>query len=390
MPPRSASASIKAESASRIAGLDGLRALACLAVFGVHFQQMVQLQGSVGPFDLARFLENGNTGVALFFALSGFLLSIPFWRALERAAPAPAWHSFWFKRAVRIVPAYFVCLTLLVLHNRLWEQPGGGANILLHYLLLFNYSPQYIYAINPPFWTLAVEVQFYVLLPVLFGVIAAFPPRARAALVVGLALLAYLAHYRAIQCASFTAWPWSTQAEVTTNPIFTHSLLAHLPHFLLGVLAGAAYGALKAASSCRYFAVQGGAEGAFWLASAAVLLILATPLDARLVIPFGRYNLPFVPVLLALIVLTAGFTALARGLMEMAPVRWIGQVSYGVYIFHLPVLNFTGRSLRDAGLDVKAQWPLLLAAALALTLAVAAASFYGVERPLLRYARRRA
>jgi len=53
-------------SSNHIAGLDGLRALACLAVFGVHFQQAVSLQGNIGPFDLARFLENGNTGVALF------------------------------------------------------------------------------------------------------------------------------------------------------------------------------------------------------------------------------------------------------------------------------------------------------------------------------------
>jgi len=67
------------QSRRYIAGLDGLRALAALAVFGVHFQQITGVAGRVGPFDVQTLLANGNTGVCLFFVLSGFLLSLPFW-----------------------------------------------------------------------------------------------------------------------------------------------------------------------------------------------------------------------------------------------------------------------------------------------------------------------
>lgn len=372
-----------------ISGLDGLRALACLAVFGVHFQQTASLKGNIGPFDLARLLENGNTGVALFFILSGFLLSIPFWNSLERAEPAPRWRTFWLKRAARILPAYFLCLTLLVVHNRLWEQTGESTNILLHYVLLFNYSPQHIFSINPPFWTLAVEVQFYALLPLIFLVIAAFPRAFRVPAVIGLAVLAYVAQVWVIQCEPCRGWwPWNGQNDVAQNPVITYSLLAHLPHFLLGVLGGGGHSVLKAARRQHFFAVQGGAEGVAWIAAALVFVILATPLDTRLSIPFGRYNLPFVPVLLTLIVLSVGHTVLIKALLELAPMRWIGQVSYGVYIYHLPILNVVGRYMRNAGLEVKEHWLILLVTALTITLVVAAFSYYLVERPIFRRIRR--
>jgi len=378
-------------SIDHIPGLDGLRALACLAVFGVHYQQAVSLQGNIGPFDLARFLENGNTGVALFFVLSGFLLSIPFWRSLERAEPVPRWRVFWIKRAARILPAYFLCLSLLVVHNRLWEQSGESANILLHYLLLFNYSSQHIFSINPPFWTLAVEVQFYALLPLIFLIIAAFPRRFQIPAVVGFAVLAYVALLGVIQCESCREWwPWNGQDDVTQNPVFTYSLLAHLPHFLLGVLGGGGYSMLKDARRRHFFAVRNGSEAVFWLSAALMFIILATPLDTRLAIPFGRYNLPFVPVLLTLIVLSASHTVLIKALLELAPVQWLGQVSYGVYIYHLPVLNVVGRTMRSAGLEVNEHWLILLVAALAVTLAVAATSYYLVERPIFRKIRRMA
>jgi len=145
---------------------------------------------------------------------------------------------------------------------------------------------------------------------------------------------------------------------------------------------------LKDVRRRHFFSVQKGSEAVFWLAAALIFIILATPLDTQLSIPFGRYNLPFVPVLLTLIVLSASHTVLIKALLELAPVRWIGHVSYGVYIYHLPVLNVVGRTMRSAGLEAKVHWLILLVAALTLTLAVAAISYYLVERPIFRRIRR--
>lgn len=369
----------------RIHGLDGLRALACLAVFGVHFQQFVKLQAHVGPFDLSRFLENGNTGVALFFVLSGFLLSIPFWRNLDRGERAPNWAGFWLKRASRILPAYYLCLTLLVINNHLWEQAGEGNNILLHYLLLFNYSSQSIFAINPAFWTLAVEMQFYALFPFIFLLLTGLPRGFRVAGLLMLAILAYFIHLQIMQCGHCQAWG-SLEANTSKgpNPVLAYSLLAHLPHFLLGVMGGSGYWMLSAIRKRHYLVVQGWAEGVAWIAIFLVLIILATPLEDKLSIPFGHYTLPLVPMALALIVVCTHYTVLLKSLLELPPIRWIGQVSYGVYIFHLPVLNVIERYMRNAGWPVAQHWLIFLIIAIALTLAVAAISYYLLERPLLR------
>ncbi len=71
----------------RLPGLDGLRALAALSVFGVHFNQIVQFDCHIGPVSVYRLLANGNHAVSLFFSLSGFLLSLPFWKAIASGRP---------------------------------------------------------------------------------------------------------------------------------------------------------------------------------------------------------------------------------------------------------------------------------------------------------------
>ena len=95
-------------------------AFACLAVFGVHFQQITHAEGRIGPVDLGHLLENGNRGVCLFLVLTGFLLSLPFWRADNHPATRAISQSGWLKHAhvrnrmARISPAYLPCLAVLV------------------------------------------------------------------------------------------------------------------------------------------------------------------------------------------------------------------------------------------------------------------------------------
>lgn len=350
-------------------GLDGLRAVACLMVFAVHFGQKTQLQGRWGSFDLARLLDNGNTGVALFFALSAFLLGLPFWQSMRQHQPQPDAARFYLLRLARVAPAYYLCMAALVLGNRQWEEEGWLRDVLLHALFVANIDASTTLSINPPFWTLAVEVQFYLLLPGLFLLLRSSDvKRAAWACLVG-AVLSYGAH------------AGLTSAGVLPEMVTTYSLLAHLPHFLMGLATGAWW-------SLRGQGRGVGPVGSCWVPAVLLVLVLATPLDDLLQWPHARYNLPIVPALLCwLIVLAAQPGAGRRGLAS-APLRVLGALSFGIYLVHLPVLNLLARTFPLFGLDPQRDWALYGATGLVTSVVLASLSYGLVERPVRRAVRR--
>lgn len=381
---------------ARLPGLDGLRAFACLAVFGVHFQQMTHVGGRIGPVDVGRLLENGNRGVCLFFLLTGFLLSLPFWRAARspatRAARRPGWLAGYVRnRLARILPAYLPCLTVLVVLGGDWRGARGLVDVLLHVLFLHNLTESSFYSISSPFWALAVIVQFYAVFPLLNRVL--WPVMRFSALALGLVALAaaaaYLAHAALASWAQASArdWPVPTDLIRPDGYVLTRSLLAHLPHFLLGVLTAGVFvrtGRRRATGASAW-----GFDAAFWLAAGAILAILAVPeLDDRLTIPYGRYNLPYVPLLVAALILCAPNSRFAKGFLELAPIRLFGLISYGVYLYHLPCLSLVARAMSRAGFSAGDHWLLFAAAGLTLTVTVAGASYVLIERPVLRWAKR--
>ncbi|MCG8652154.1 MAG: VanZ family protein, partial [Pirellulales bacterium] len=134
-PPRSETA---AGSAQYIPGLNGLRAIACLAVFAVHWQQLTGFEASWGSFDAARLLSNGNTGVAIFLVLTGFLLSTRLWAEPESTRPSQARRHYWRRRAIRILPTYWLCLAALLVITGQWRSAGGWLDTGLHAVFLHN------------------------------------------------------------------------------------------------------------------------------------------------------------------------------------------------------------------------------------------------------------
>lgn len=368
-------------------GLDGLRGLAALAVFGVHYGQVVRPDALVGPFDLGRLLANGEHGVSLFFTLSGFLLGLPFWRHLLGQGPRPALSSYAWRRAARILPAYYLCLTLLILLGGYWRVPGSGADIALHYGLVFNYAEFSIFSLNPPFWSLAVELQFYLLLPAVFLLgrhLARHPWLTLAALAVSsyvleLGLLAALD-----QQVPWPGQPWFTWLQ-PYGAVLTYSLPAHLPHFLIGLALGYAW----LSDSGRDMLTPVRADGVFWAALLLCGLLLAGPWATAVSLPHGRYSLPLVPLLLALLIYTAPVAPLAQRLLESAPIRALGLLSYGLYIYHYPVLQLTDHWMRLLGWDAAEHWLAFAMVSLALSLVAATLSRLLVERPALRWAHRR-
>lgn len=161
------------QSKNTIAPLDGIRALACLMVITYHVSLITTKDRPLWnpthyPVILSALIFACDMGVTLFFILSGFLLFLPYAKALLFDAPWPSMRQFYIRRALRILPAYYVTLLLMILlYDPEYLRPDHLTNTLLFLTLFMDSSTTTFKAINGPFWSLAVEWQFYLLLPFL-------------------------------------------------------------------------------------------------------------------------------------------------------------------------------------------------------------------------------
>ena len=176
-----------------VPALDGLRGIAIIMVVLYHVIDSFAPAGSTllgaGGWDFARPLLSGWMGVNLFFVLSGFLIT---WHLLRRW-PRGEVHSvrlYLLRRFIRIAPTYYVVLAVtaagLVPHYVL-DDHLLGLQVAWHVAFLQDYLPS---SILGPFWSLAVEEKFYLMMPVVFLVACRLPrlPH-RIVLLAGIALL---------------------------------------------------------------------------------------------------------------------------------------------------------------------------------------------------------
>ncbi|GCE04047.1 acyltransferase family protein [Dictyobacter aurantiacus] len=153
-----------------IAVLDGVRACAIIAVIMFHINLLAlhnlwDLPDHPFASALATF---GGSGVTLFFVLSGFLLFLPYAKALLFQVEWPSLRQFYLKRALRIIPAYYVALfTIILFFKPQYLQPGRWKQLALFLTFFMDSSHGTFRKLNGPFWTLAIEWQFYMLLPLL-------------------------------------------------------------------------------------------------------------------------------------------------------------------------------------------------------------------------------
>ena len=151
--------------------LDGVRGVACLIVIWFHIYRIPRdlhiwnPSSSTYPL-LDSFLFFGRYGVTLFFVLSGFLLFLPYARSLLFEQAWPSLRQFYLRRVFRILPAYYLTLILIVLlFQRQYLQPQHWQELGLFFAMFMDSSPATFKQLNAPFWTLAIEWQFYMLLP---------------------------------------------------------------------------------------------------------------------------------------------------------------------------------------------------------------------------------
>lgn len=372
-----------------IPGMNGLRALAALGVFFVHFNQMAVLDYTLGPFDLALFMANGNHGVSLFFSLSGFLLSLPFWRSFFTDRPYPSLWSYYLRRVARVIPAYYFLLTLLILWGNLWKMPGTRFDMMAHYLMVFNFTEFTIFSINPPFWSIAVELQFYLVLPFIISGLKICNGKCRLPWTISFLILTFCGTQWMLieQVDKVVAWPfnpWLTWIR-PYGAVLNHSLVATMPHFLLGVAAGALF-----FSQGRYYSILTcRSEYLFWCSTAFTVLFLSTGWADAIELSFVPYGFPVLPLLIVMMIITVPHTRIAINILDHPILKKMGSISYGIYLYHYPVLVFVEWRMRQKGYDVAEDWIFFGCVGFAATVMVAALSNYLIEQPCLRLVRRK-
>ncbi len=154
--------------------LDGVRAIAILIVVWFHFWQQSWLMPIVGDINIDWIPRNGALLVDMMILLSGFCLFLPYARSMVYGTPTPTAKTFYIKRGARILPSYYfsVLLILFLFALPLKEYVSNGImwkDLLTHLFFVNNFSYDTLVGtkLNGVLWTVAVEVQFYLLFPLL-------------------------------------------------------------------------------------------------------------------------------------------------------------------------------------------------------------------------------
>ncbi len=342
--------------------LDGLRAFAVIGVLCYH-----------GGLDWA---QGGFLGVDLFFVLSGFLITTLLLREREDTGGI-ALGSFWLRRARRLLPALLLLLALVVIYALVFAAPDelrtirGDALASLGYVANWRFivtDGSYFAQFQAPsplrhVWSLAIEEQFYLIWPlIVFAVLRVRDGSTRAlavmssAMLVGsVALMAML--YEPGRDPSRVYYGTDTRAQ----SLLVGALLAMLMLYRPVIEGRVGRAALQVASVAAALGLA-----AMW--------VLVGDRESLL------YTGGFLAQALLVAVVIAAVVQPRRGplavLLSIGWIRWVGRVSYGVYLYHWPV--YVALDEERVGLDGEA----LFAVRVTVTLVIAALSFYLLEMPI--------
>jgi peptidoglycan/LPS O-acetylase OafA/YrhL len=357
--------------------IDGLRFLAILPVVFQHLcERAIRISeernmATTSDYALINLFPSGLLGVELFFVISGLIISYPFISAYFRGQRNPSVRNFYLRRVTRLEPPYFLvmvaCYLFLSFTGYVPEathtfaatstslETSLASSLVYIHGLLFGGSPK----LNPPTWSLEIEIQFYILAPIIL--IAALRLRRLTAIVLGILVLIigsiFASHLLEIQ---FGAWH---------RVLLTKFL--HL--FLAGILVNLlVFGGLVPQRVPR----------AVWDAGFIVAIAILYMIDKCK----GSMLSDAAQVPCYLILFLAAFEgAFLRHFLSLPWIFTIGGMCYTIYLIHLPILQaLIGIVMRAS--DFVSFIPGLLISAVVTTpilFAVSVAFFLLIEKPCM-------
>ncbi len=369
-------------------GLDGLRAFAVLAVVTTHCAYWTgRYERGWGTNALARL----DFGVAIFFVLSGFLLVRPWLTAARTRGRRPSTRVYALRRVARIMPAYVIAVALaLVLLPQ--NESATRADWVRHLTLVQIYQYGWMREGLTQTWSLATEVAFYVLLPVV-GLLIVWLTRRRWRPVLLVATLSV---------AFLVPLPWYAFLHEATGSVWV-SAGYWLPGFIgwfaggmvLAVVRSHLDSGLVGPGSRWHFADELGRHPlTCWAIAATTFFIALTPVAGpRSLVAttvgqaVAKQTLYLVTAMALVWPAVFGRSPVTHAILGNPVMRYAGDISYGVFLYHLVVLDgvmilldnqvFNGRVIHVL--------PLTLAGSVVL----ASVSFRFVERPITTWAHRR-
>jgi len=365
---------------------DGLRAIAAMVVLLHHAGFQVGKNSSGWA---SRYLSRMDVGVAIFFAISGFLLYRPFVARSFAEQPTLDVRSFWWRRALRIFPAYWAALTLSILFFGV-RVTGGIKGYAAHYALVHVYTSRRIAVggLNQS-WTLAVEISFYLFIPLYafvmrrLGARRSAPARLQTELL-GLGALIIIAQVSRI---FVFAGPFDY-----VHKLGEYWLPTNLDWFAAGMLLAVVSAWVSVRTVTATWLDRVGELAVLWWALAALAFFVVCHLGFPLALtPLSGKQFYVRQVLFGLtaffLLVPAVFGPAERGpvrrFLRWAPVAYVGLVSYGLYLWHQPWIHQAVLWMRFP--TFQGSLAALLTVAFAWSLILASLSYTLLERPVLRW-----
>lgn len=327
--------------AARLGGADFVRAAACLMVLGHHVAQRVAPDALGDWAGVSLVVQMFAMGVGAFFVLSGYLLARPFWVVIDAGAPKPDLRTYALRRAARILPGFWLALTVTFLLSVLVLGATLDAMLVLRFVAGFflvadvHWVTWFPVEFNPPLWSIGAEVTSYALLPLCMWLLFSLPfARGWQGRLGWLLLVAAVVGIQALLMAFVVVgedgrgWQYGLVGGAKAwwpnyNPVAFYAM------FAIGALAAGVQVRLAQMRSLLFDALA-----LLGLAVSAVTIAAHYPSADAFGLAGIPYGFPGFAVGVAMFLVAMPSAVVLPRITEIRLIGYVAQVSFGVYVWH--------------------------------------------------------